>query len=289
MRRSLLLYATATVGMVMCSPAQADDTPTLYGNSASFGNNQIHQIDKATGVELQRNTGQASGNGRGVVTIGNNIYYTVVNDPHIYTMDKISGITTGSLLTQNASMSTLAWDGSSFWTADYSGTNRAFQIDPNTGLNIKTITLTGAEENMDGLEYFNGKLIGNRCDACSIYDIWDLDGNILQSNFITSATQSTGIAYDGTKFYVSNIFNSSVSIYDYTTGALLNTLPLTSSNGGFLIEDLSFDYAARADTGGPPGAVPEPSTWAMLLIGFFGIGGVLRMPRRKRNLDFSYS
>ena len=127
MKRAFLLCTTATAAFLICSPAQADDTPTLYGNSASFGNNQIHQIDKAIGVELQRNTGQASGNGRGVVTVGNNIYYTVVSDPHIYTMDKVTGITTGSLLTENASMSTLAWDGSSFWTADYSGTNRAFE------------------------------------------------------------------------------------------------------------------------------------------------------------------
>ena len=30
-------------------------------------------------------------------------------------------------------------------------------------------------------------------------------------------------------------------------------------------------------------AVPEPSTWAMLLIGFFGIGGTLRRTRREKN------
>jgi len=29
-------------------------------------------------------------------------------------------------------------------------------------------------------------------------------------------------------------------------------------------------------------AVPEPATWGMLLLGFLGIGGVLRSPRRKR-------
>lgn len=35
-------------------------------------------------------------------------------------------------------------------------------------------------------------------------------------------------------------------------------------------------------------AVPEPATWAMLIMGFFGIGGVLRLPRRKRNVAVSY-
>jgi glutamine cyclotransferase len=288
MSKTLLLCAAASTALLAFSPAHADDTPTLYGNSASFSNNPIHQIDKATGVEFQRNVGQPNGNGRGVVTIGNNIYYTVVSDPHIYTMDKLSGLTTGSLLTQNASMSTLAWDGSNFWTADYSGTNQAFVIDPVTGMNIKTITLTGAQNNMDGLEYFNGMLIGNRCDACNVYDIWDLDGNVLHFAFITAPSSATGIAYDGTNFYVSNIFDSSVGVYDYTTGNLLNTINLTSQDGAFLIEDLSFDYAARSDTGGP-GAVPEPSTWALMILGFGFIGGAMRSAKRRRKLSVSYA
>jgi hypothetical protein len=29
------------------------------------------------------------------------------------------------------------------------------------------------------------------------------------------------------------------------------------------------------------GAVPEPATWAMMLLGVFGIGGVLRVRRRR--------
>ena len=37
---------------------------------------------------------------------------------------------------------------------------------------------------------------------------------------------------------------------------------------------------------GPGGAVPEPSTWLMLLLGFFAIGGLARR-ERKRNADHS--
>ena len=252
----------------------------LYGNSASFGNNQIHIINPLTGQEIVRYTGQASGNGRGVVTIGDTIYYTVVGDPNIYKMDANTGQTTGSILTENLSMSTIAWDGSHFWTADYSGTNRAFEIDPVTGLNIKTITLANAEENMDGLEYFDGKLIGNRCDACGIYDIYDLDGNVLDDAFINTGTNSTGIAFDGTNFLVSNIFAQTVGVYSGTTGALLKTITLSSQNGSFLIEDLSVDYSQRADTGGQTG-LPEPGTWAMMLLGFGAIGFAVRREKAK--------
>jgi PEP-CTERM motif len=234
----------------------------VYGNSASFGNNQIHIIDGTTGVESSRFTGQATGNGRGIVVVGDIIYYTVVGDPNIYLMDLNTGVTYDSILTENQSMSTIAWDGSTFWTSDYSGSNEAYQIDPTTGLNIKTINLGLASSNMDGMEYFEGKLISNRCDACGVYDIYDLDGNVLQANFITAPSSATGIAYDGTNFLVSNIFNSSIGVYDGTTGLLIDTINLTGS-GSFLIEDLSVDYAERPDTGGG-GTVPEPSSLLLL-------------------------
>jgi hypothetical protein len=45
---------------------------------------------------------------------------------------------------------------------------------------------------------------------------------------------------------------------------------------------LAFDLMTIGDVGqvtNPPGAVPEPSTWALMLLGFFGIGAVMR--RRK--------
>lgn len=268
--------ATAIAALLCAAAASTSASAvTVYGNSASFGSNPIHVINGMTGVESQRFVGNPGGNGRGVVVVGSTIYYTVVGDSKIYKMDRTTGVTFGSIQTTNASMSTLAWDGSHFWTADYSGTNHAFRIDPTTGLNVKDIALTGATGNMDGLEWFNGKLIGNRCDACGTYDIWDLDGNVLTAGFITVGGSATGIAYDGTDFLVSNVFGSSIGVYDFTTGLLKSTLNLTGS-GSFLIEDLSVDYAARPDTGG----IPEPATWALMIMGFGAVGLTLRRSRR---------
>ena len=127
---------------------------------------------------------------------------------------------------------------------------------------------------MDGLEYFNGKLISNRCDACGVYDIYDTNGNLLQAAFITAPAAATGIAYDGTDFYVSNVYNSSIGVYDGVLGTLKSTINLIPKTPGdtFLIEALSVDYLQRPDTG----RVPEPaSVLGLLAIGVLGAGSAL--------------
>jgi len=149
-------------------------------------------------------------------------------------------------------MSTLAWDGSHYWTTDYAGSNKGFELDA-AGNVIKTISFGLASSYMDGMEYFNGKLIVNRGDANGTYDIYDLNGNLLTANFINSAGhasrgQSTGIAYDGVNFLVSDVFDNKLSEYDGTTGAWIKDIPLigaSQSSAGRLIEDLSVDYSTR--------------------------------------------
>jgi hypothetical protein len=131
------------------------------------------------------------------------------------------------------------------------------------------------------MEYFEGKLIANRGDAASggIYDVYDTNGNLLQAAFITTGKQSTGIAYDGSFFYVSSIYDQNIDIFN-SAGAFVRTLDLTcpanslscpNPTGGRLIEDLSVDYAQRADTGGGGNTVPEPASVALLAIGMAGM------------------
>lgn len=47
---------------------------------------------------------------------------------------------------------------------------------------------------------------------------------------------------------------------------------------GFKLDKVTFSQPTPT----PHGAVPEPSTWAMLLVGFFGIGGALRSSKRRQ-------
>ena len=155
----------------------------IFGNNASVGEFEVmEKFDRDAGGLLQSYT-VSPGDGRGVVVVGNILYSTVVGDSHIYKTDVITGDPLGSIPTVIPSMATLAWDGSHFWTTDYAHQNKAYELDAAGNL-VKTITLPLSEGDSDGMEWFNKKLIVNRGDAVGVYDIYDLDGNVLVANFI---------------------------------------------------------------------------------------------------------
>lgn len=233
----------------------------LYGNSA--GSNRVDVINPATGA-LIRSCSPAKGNGRGIVVVGNIAYHTVANSGTVFKFDINTCADLGNAfsIAGATGLSTIAYDGTNFWVGDYSGTNHAFYVSP-AGALLNTITLNSCSSFCDGLEFFNGKLISNRGDATnSPYDVYSTAGGApTQPAFIPAVGYgATGIAFDGTNFFVSDIFNAKVHIYDGTTGAAGPVLTL--SNGtGFLIEDLSFDYQQVLPTPtGTVGVTPTPTS-----------------------------
>ena len=186
---------------------------TLYADNYG-GTAHIDLIDSTTGIVTSQ-FDAAPGNGRGVVVVGNTLYYTVASSGSVFSYDLASHTNTGTAFTVGGSsgLSNIAYDGTNFWIADYSGTNQAYLYTP-TGTLLKTIHLTNCTGYCDGFEYFLDpttgapRLISNRSDepAGGIYDVYDTNGNLLTANFITAHNRSameTGIAYDGTNFFVS--------------------------------------------------------------------------------------
>ena len=251
-QRSAILHITGALTLALSSLL----TPNIayagliWGNSA--GSNEIAAFDTTTGA-LVLDYSPRRGNGRGIVTVGNTVYYTVVGDGNIYKFNASTGAHLGSIPTGQSSLSTIAYDGANFWLSDYSGTNQVYKVSQ-TGTLLKTITLSNATGFTDGLEYFNGKLIANRSDGGATnptyYDVYGLNGNLLQSAFITAPHAETGIAFDGTDFLTSDIYNDRIDVWNGTTGKFIRSLSLQKP--GQLIEDLSVNYAQRPDTNGAP-------------------------------------
>jgi hypothetical protein len=262
----------------------------VYGNNASSGAPYVFQIDKTTGAVTNTYSGLSGDNGRGVVVVGTTMYYTAASSNAVYSYNLATKTDNGVLFTVAGStaLSTIAYDGTNFWIGDYSGSDHAYLYSP-TGTLLKTVSLSLCTGHCDGLEYFvmngTGYLISNEADgSVDNYDLYDTNGNLIQADYINAAAKglgTTGIAFDGTDFFTSNIFNSSLNEWT-ESGTFVKTIPLTGGgNFGFLIEDLSADYSQVL---GPPPAVPEPSTFVLVGSSMLGLAGAVkrRLTRSKK-------
>ena len=248
----------------------------LYGHN--YGTVGVAKFDSGTFTISDTFTNLTQSNGRGVVVVGSTMYYTDANSGSVYSYNTATHTDNGVLfaVAGSSGLSTAAFDGADLWLGDYSGTNKAYQYSL-TGTLLKTVTLSSCSSYCDGLEYFvqsgQGRLISNEADEAvgAQYDIYDTNGTVLTSHFITvSSTQcgcsgrGTGIAWDGTTFYVSNI-DGHISVYNGSTGAYIATHPFagTSASSFTGVEDLSADYAV---TLGPP-TTPGPATFGLVICG----------------------
>lgn len=278
MRHTLLFALVALLAL----PCFATPAQLLYGDNATGGSPYVYQIDPTNGNILNTFTNLSGFNGRGVVVVGDIMYYTDATDNNVYKyqISTQTNLGTAFSVAGASALSTMAYDGTNFWIGDYSGTNNAYLYTP-TGTLLKTISLSNCTGFCDGLEYFQmhgqGFLISNECDAfCGTYDVYDLNGNVVTAGLIhTPNGEGTGIAFNGSDFFVSDIFEGKVWEFN-TSGTLVNTLTLTGypGNNPPLVEDLSFNYQTVLNS-------PEPGTLVMFGSSILAFGGLLR---RKLNL-----
>jgi hypothetical protein len=275
--------------LAFSSAARATDE-IIYGNNASYGPDTVSQIDITTGV-VTANIDVSPGNGRGVVQVGNILYTTTASSNIVYEYNlTTSTSSTAFTVSGSSALSTISYDGTNFWIGDYSGTNQAYEYSP-TGTLLKTISLSLCTGYCDGVGYLaanGGEIISNEFDgygANSEYDIYNLNGTLEQADFINSASGcttspgSTGLAFDGTDYFVSCINESTLAEYS-GTGTFIKDIAFTgdNSNDGPLVEGISANYAEVLN----PTPTPEPGTLLMVGTGLATMAAALRRRLARR-------
>jgi len=288
--KKVVLVALCT--LALSSTTRADEF--IYANNAGgTGTDSVWQIDLTTGGTITNEYAiPGIGNGRGVIDVNNVLYVTTADGGNVYSFNiNTSALSTVFTVSGASGLASITYDGTDFWIGDYSGTDKAFLYTPG-GTLLKTVDLTNCTGFCDGLTFVaanGGELLSNRFDGAaglSKYDLYDTNGKLVTSDFIDTTTLSgctntTGIAWDGTNYFVSCIFgnvaeyNASGDFVQLIT--LSNPSNFTNGGQGPLIEGLSANFAITI----PPPQVPEPTS-IVLLGSALLIGCVARRRRLNR-------
>jgi hypothetical protein len=296
----ILVRALAVIGLLTTIGVPTYANSVIWGNSASGGNVNLEAFNiTSSGVAtlsqqfLVPNLTAKNDNGRGVAVLGNTIYYTTANSGNIYVTDAITHADLGILVSTGfQGIANVATDGTYIYASDYQTSSGVVNKYDTSGNLVGTVNV-GTGFGRDGFEVQNNPnisggaltFISNRGDLTSPYDVYDSSGSLLISAFIDPAadgfgTGQTGIAYDGTNYFVSDIFNN--RLFEYSgTGVYTQTIDLSgipNPHTGRLLEDLS--AVGNTINNPPPNTVPEPTSLLLLSTGLAGIG--LAAWRRKK-------
>ena len=216
-----------------------------------------------------------------VAIVGSKGYYTELGNTNVYKFDLATHADEGIAftITQPTAGYTngVTTDSSgNLWFAD--GQDGALQEYTTAGVFLGAHAFpTAADSFRDGSVVFGNKVVTNRGDQEGPYDLYSLDGSmngaltLVTAGFIGAGSGSNGIAFNGTNFYTSDEQAHKVSKWDING----NFVSIANLDPGSRYENWTF---ASQDII-PPGGVPEPATWAMMLVGFGGLGAVMRRRR----------
>lgn len=250
----------------------------IWANDARGNNSHIEEFDGTTGALvtsfLAPNPAAQGQIGRGIAVVGSNIYYSVDNSGSVF-LTNPSGTDLGAaFITGLPGIASIASDGQFLYVTPTNSTvmgNETVLTYTFAGSLLSTITLTpsgGAEGTLGrtGLEIAGGAFIANQGDNEGPYDKFDSGGSLLTAAFLNVGEFSfTGVAFDGSTYYVSDeeAVPSTLRLFN-ASGLSLGSVTLAGCPGPNQQCDLR-DLSVAVT------AMPEPSTFALLVFILFGL------------------
>ena len=187
---------------------------------------------------------------------------------------------------QNTDWIDLASDQTTLFYNDEGGTIRKWDVSTDTSLGDFANNLSNGGSNSFALRILsNGNVLSA---AGSLVTEYDSAGNFLGSYDVTGVDNffALNLDPDGTHFWSGSYGNN--TLYRFSIGGFgADAADRSLYTGGQLF---GVALAGELTAGGPPpppNGVPEPTTWALMILGFGAVGGALR--RRKPRMTLSYS
>ena len=216
---------------LLAIPASAQTGPVIWANNASLGSPHLQAFDASTGVAIadfaapNPDALKRNANGRGIAVVGTRIYYSLANSGNVYVTDTITHRDGGiAFATGLPGIGGLSWDGASLWVLPYvsldanvPATQNVYSYTPGGAL-LKTVQLTppvfqNPPVPRDGFVVTPTGFVTDR-GASVPYDLYDLNGKLVTPYFIISSFRSTGVAFDGNQYIVSDTVTKQISRYD---------------------------------------------------------------------------
>ena len=255
-----LLYGVASAVVMYsfvggASLAYADVSLWVDDTSGNIG-----LVDITTGkVSLVHNTGWILND---IGFIGSQMYG--VTFPNLFSINKTTGASAliGSTFS-DPGMNALVGAGTGLLGAsDATTTTNIYSINPTTA--ALTVRATSPLPSAGDLAFAGGTLFESAVDLDRFDQLVDVTTHSIVGQFHTPTTfgfsNVNGLADNGATMYAV----AGTEIYSVNLGNGLLTPVLNYSGHGL--------GAANGAAFDPPGTIPEPSTWMMMLLGFVGLG-----------------
>ncbi len=261
-RSALIAAALATCALAPSAAFAADPLAWENGTNGEFG-----VLDLATGVFTGIGNSTDGAEPAGLAENSSGVVYTAkINGSTLYTVNTATGALTA------VGTGSITYDGIGSSSAGVFGYDRGgdlYSIDTTTGAS----TLLGAT-GVPAVGFFGFSAGGSTLYEVSANSLYSLNTTTGAGTLIgSSATDSFGAAVvEGGVLYAGGESPLEVYTLNPSTGA--------GTPGANVTGTSQLIFGLAPDVPSAPG-VPEPAAWALMLIGFGGLGAALRAQRRR--------